>query len=212
MRRTLYNWHDHLASRRDFLTAVLLGAAAARRALGGAKVVEAQAADPWDTADAILTRIHAPRFPPRTFDLRQHGATTTADATAAFRAAIDACARAGGGRVVVPKGRFETGAIHLRSNVNLHLDDGATIAFSSEPAAYLPAVLTRYEGVEVMNYSPFIYALDAHDIAVTGTGTLDGQANEARWWNWRGAGPAGSAPMTPARTRLFDMAARGVPV
>src|SRR5689334_4229912 len=176
MRRTLYNWHDHLASRREFLASALLGTAAAREALGRA-VLEAQAADPWDTADAILKRIAAPRFPNRTFDIRRHGATTTADATAAFRAAIDACARAGGGRVVVPKGRFESGAIHLRSNVNLHLDDGATIAFSTEPAAYLPAVLTRYEGVEVMNYSPFIYALDAHDIGVTGAGTLDGQAD-----------------------------------
>ena len=212
MRRTLYNWHDHLASRREFLTAALLGTAAAHDAFGGGSVLEAQPADLWDTADAILKRIAAPRFPPRTFDIRNHGATTTADATAAFRAAIDACARAGGGRVLVPKGRFETGAIHLRSNVNLHLDDGATIAFSGEPSAYLPAVLTRYEGVEVMNYSPFIYALDAHDIAVTGAGTLDGQANEAHWWNWRGTGPAASAPMTPARTRLFDMAARGGPV
>src|SRR3954464_117220 len=212
MRRTLYNWHDHLASRREFLTSALLGTAVTRHALGGGAVFEAQPADLWETADAILKRIAAPRFPQRTFDIRRYGATTTADATAAFRAAIDGCARAGGGRVVVPKGRFDTGAIHLRSTVNLHLDDGATVAFSGEPTAYLPAVLTRYEGVEVMNYSPFIYALDAHDIAVTGSGTLDGQANEAHWWNWRGTGPAASAPMTPARTRLFDMAARGVPV
>jgi polygalacturonase len=112
----------------------------------------------------------------------------------------------------VPRGRFETGAIHLRSGVNLHVDDGATLAFSREPKAYLPVVLTRYEGVEAMNYSPFIYALDARNIAVTGPGTLDGQADQAHWWNWRGAGPAAAAPMTPARTRLFDMAARGVPV
>ena len=105
MRRTLYNWHDHLASRREFLTAALLGTAAAYDALGGG--VEAQPADLWDTADAILKRIAAPQFPNRTFDIRQHGATTTADATAAVRAAIAACARAGGGRVVVPKGRFE---------------------------------------------------------------------------------------------------------
>jgi polygalacturonase len=63
-----------------------------------------------------------------------------------------------------------------------------------------------------MNYSPFVYAIDAHDIAITGSGTLDGQADEGHWWNWRGAGPAAQAPMTPARLRLFDMAARGVPV
>src|SRR4029079_19717182 len=126
MRRTLYNWHDHLASRREFLTAALLGTAAAHHALGGVAILEAQSADLCDTADAILERIAAPRFPQRTFDIRNYGATTTTDATAAFRAAIEAGARGGGGRVLVPKGRFESGASHLRSNVNLHLDDGAT--------------------------------------------------------------------------------------
>ena len=76
--------------------------------------------------------------------------TATTDATAAFRAAVDACARAGGGRVVVPPGVFLTGPIHLRSNVNLHVSEGATIRFSRDPAAYLPVVLTRWEGVELM--------------------------------------------------------------
>src|SRR6476619_4561505 len=80
MRRTLYNWHDHLASRREFLAAALLATATARRWLGGGSVLEAQGADLWDTADAIMKRIAAPRFPNRTFDIRQHGATTTADA------------------------------------------------------------------------------------------------------------------------------------
>jgi len=214
MRRSLYNWHDHLASeptRRQFLAISMLGAAAALRPGLDALAQPPPPNDLWATADAIVRRISPPTFPARTFEITGYGATTGADATRAFRAAIDACANAGGGRVVVPRGRFETGAIHLRSNVNLHLDDGATIAFSRDPRAYLPIVLTRYEGVELMNYSPFIYALDQHDVAVTGTGTLDGQADESHWWNWRGAGPAASAPMTPARTRLFEMAARGVP-
>jgi len=214
MRRSLYNWHDHLASeltRRQFLEIAALGAGAAV-GFGVTGRAQARSADLWATADAILGRIVAPTFPSRTFDITRYGATTSGDSTAAFRSAIDACARAGGGRVLVPRGRFETGAIHLRSRVNLHLDDGATIAFSRDPRAYLPVVLTRYEGVELLNYSPFIYALDATDVAVTGTGTLDGQADEAHWWNWRGTGPAAQAPMTASRTRLFDMAARGVPV
>src|SRR3954452_14535711 len=63
MRRTLYNWHDHLASRREFLTAALLGAAGVRHALGGGTLLDARAADLWDTAEAILKRIAAPRFP-----------------------------------------------------------------------------------------------------------------------------------------------------
>jgi polygalacturonase len=213
MWRSLYNWPDHLASRREFLAAALIGVRALRLSLDGEQQpADRTSPDPWDGADAIVKRISAPRFPAQTFDIRRYGATTTGDSTAACRAAIEACARAGGGRVIVPRGRFETGAIHLRSGVNLHVDDGATLAFSREPKAYLPVVLTRYEGVEAMNYSPFIYALDARNIAVTGPGMLDGQADQAHWWNWRGAGPAAAAPMTPARTRLFDMAARGVPV
>jgi polygalacturonase len=187
-------------TRRDFL------AIAAAAALRPAPV------DVWSAADAIVGRIAPARIPDRSFDITRFGATRTADATPAFRAAIAACARGGGGRVVVPKGRFETGAIHLPSRVGLHLDDGATIAFSRDPQAYLPVVLTRYEGIELMNYSPFIYALDAHDVAITGAGTLDGQAGEDHWWNWRAAGPAARAPMTPDRTRLFDLAARGAPV
>jgi polygalacturonase len=215
MRRPLYNWHDHLASeltRRQFLALSVVGAGAAALRPGIDLLAQSHPPeDLWTTADAIVRRISAPTFPSRTFDISRYGATTSADSTGAFRAAIEACTRAGGGRVVVPNGRFETGAIHLRSNVNLHLDDGATIAFSRDPRAYLPLVLTRYEGVELMNYSPFIYALDAHDVAITGSGTLDGQADDRHWWNWRGTGAAAAAPMTPARTRLFEMAARGVP-
>jgi polygalacturonase len=209
MSRSLYNWHDHLASqptRRDFLA--LAAAPFIARLTPGAPET-----DVWTTADAIVKRITAPRFPDRTFDITRFGATTTADATAAFRAAIAACARSGGGRVVVPRGRFETGALHLRSKVNLHLEDGATIAFSRDPKAHLPVVLTRYEGVEFLNYSPFVYALDARDIAITGTGTLDGQADEMHWWNWRGTGTTDPrAPMANGRRRLFDMGARGVPI
>jgi len=210
MRPSLYNWHDHLArrpTRREFLSVVAL--AGLNGARGFSRATEADFPDVWKTADEILARIVPPKFPERTFDIRRFGATTTADATAAFRAAIDACARAGGGRVTVPRGRFETGAVHLRSRVNLHLEDGATVAFSRDPKKFLPLVPSRYEGVELMNYSPFIYALDAHDVAITGTGTLDGQADEANWWNWRGTGAAAESPMAAARARLFAMGARG---
>ncbi len=103
----------------------------------------------------------------------------------------------------MPAGRFLTGAIRLASNVNLHLQDGATLAFSTDPAAYLPLVLTRFEGTELMNYSPFIYALDETNVGVTGTGTLDGQANAQNWWGWR-------TNQTEARNRLLQMADAGV--
>jgi len=161
--------------------------------------------DLWASAPAILSRIKAPEFPSRQFDVTAYGAKPdgVTDSSAAFRSAIDACRTAGGGRVVVPHGRFLTGAIRLRSNVNLHVSDGATIAFERDASKYLPLVLTRFEGTELMNYSPFIYALDERNVAITGKGTLDGQADEAHWWSWR----AGQAP---ARNRLLQMAVDGV--
>jgi len=169
----------------------------------------------WGEADAILARILPPVFPDRVFPVTDYGAVGdgSRDCTGAFRQAIAACAGAGGGRVLVPDGRFLTGAIHLRSRVNLHLSDGATIAFSRNPDHYLPVVFTRWEGVELMNYSALIYALDQRDIAVTGKGTLDGQANDEYWWPWKGAkGVPPEATQAAARARLIEMGARGVPV
>jgi len=165
--------------------------------------------DLWSEADAILRRIKAPTFPDRRFDVTSYGAKPDGnDSTQAFRAAIDACHAAGGGRVVVPRDRFVTGPIVLRSNVNLHLDDGAVIAFSRDANAYLPVVRTRWEGTELMNYSPFIYAYEQTDIAITGRGMLDGQADAEHWWPWR----ARAAARDGARARLVAMAAEGVPV
>jgi polygalacturonase len=170
----------------------------------------------WDLVPAILRRIVPPVFPARDFPITQFGAAAggTADSTAAIAAAIRECNHAGGGRVVVPAGRFLTGAVHLRSNVNLHVSEGATLLFSTDTAKYLPNVLTRFEGVEVMNYSPLIYALDCENVAVTGTGTLDGQADNDHWWSWKGNAPFGWKPGMPrqneARQKLFAMAEQGV--
>ena len=105
-----------------------------------------------------------------------------ADCTEAFRQAIAACHRAGGGRVVVPAGIFSSGAIHLKSNVNLHLMKGATIRFSTDTKKY-PLVFTRFECTELMNFSPLIYAFEQENIAITGEGTLDGQG--AAWHSWK---------------------------
>ncbi|MBQ0895726.1 hypothetical protein KBX37_21945 [Micromonospora sp. U56] len=116
------------------------------------------------------------------------------DCTAAIRAAISACHDAGGGRVVVPAGRFATGAVHLLSDVNLHLTAGATPEFNRDPSAYLPVVHTRYEGVELLNYSPFIYAYGQRNVAVTGAGVIDGRADAAHWWDWTGGPPPNEGP------------------
>jgi polygalacturonase len=202
-----------LFSRRDFLSTVTAASALALPSSLRA-LQRAGQADPWARADAIVRSITVPRFPARDFEITSFGAIGdgAASCTDAIRTAIAACGAAGGGRVVVPKGRFLTGAIRLDSGVNLHIADGGVLAFSADPKDYLPLVFTRWEGVELMNYSPFLYAFEAENIAITGPGTLDGQAGPERWWNWRGAGAAGGARQTAARTRLIEMQARGVPV
>src|ERR687894_219555 len=124
----------------------------------------------WDAVPAILARIRPPKFPARDFPITDFGARAGVefDNTEAIRKAIEACNRAGGGRVVIPAGVFMTGAIHLKSNVNLHVSEGATLRFSADPAKYLPLVFTRYEETELMNFSPLIYAFEQQNIAVTG--------------------------------------------
>jgi polygalacturonase len=172
----------------------------------------AAASEPWERLPGILAGIHAPSFPDRDFRVTDYGARPdgTGDATTAFRKAIEACSRAGGGRVVVPPGVYASGPIHLKSGVNLHLAEGARIAFSRDPAAYLPVVLTRWEGVELMGLSPLVYAYEQHDIAITGKGVLDGQADSEHWWPWKGSGHPQS--QKPDRDRLFAQAEAGVPV
>ena len=164
-------------------------------------------ADPWVRLPELLARIRPPSFPARDFALADFGGRGDGrtDNTPAFRSAIEACHRSGGGRVVVPAGDFLTGPIHLKSGVNLHVSAGATVRFHTDPARYLPPVFTRWEGVELMNYSPLVYAFEQHDIAITGEGTLDGQAGAVHWWPWK-------KTQKPARDRLFKMAEDGVPV
>lgn len=172
----------------------------------------------WDDLPALLRTITVPEFPGRDFPVTDFGAVGdgTTDCSGAFARAIDACHGAGGGRVVVPDGVFLTGAIHLKSNVNLHLVAGATIRFSTDPARYLPVVFTRWEGVECMNYSPLVYAYRQENIAVTGAGTLDGQGSRESWWWWKGNAESGWTPGKPSqkegRARLFAMGEQGTPV
>ena len=78
----------------------------------------------------------------------------------AIQAAVDTCAQAGGGTVLIPAGEWPTGPIHLKSNIHLKLEEGATLRFSQRFADYLPVVFTRWEGMECYNYSPLIYARD----------------------------------------------------
>lgn len=166
-------------------------------------------------AEQILARIKPPAFRNQDFDIRKFGAVSGGEkpATDAIRAAIKACSQAGGGRVVVPPGVFVTGAVHLESNVNLHISKDATLKFSRDPKDY-PIVFTRFESTECMNFSPFIYAWEKQNLAITGSGTLDGQADAEHWWLMRKQQPARGANGGPEddRKRVVEMGNKNVPV
>ena len=167
------------------------------------------AAEPtgWDAVPAILAEIKPPTFPDRDFSVTDHGAKGdgTTDCRAAFEQAIAACHDAGGGRVVVPEGDWlVNGPIHLKSNVNLHLAEGATVRFGTDPNFFLPVVFTRYEGNEVMNFSPPLYAFEQENIAITGKGTFDGQGGKSAWWPWKATG-------MPDQDKLRELAETDLP-
>ncbi|MBR3287886.1 MAG: glycoside hydrolase family 28 protein [Bacteroidales bacterium] len=112
----------------------------------------------------------------------------------AVNRAIVQCSLAGGGRVVVPAGTFYVGPITMKSNVNLYLAEGASLRFVENKDLYLPQVLTRWEGVDCYNYHPLIYAYGETNIAITGKGTIDGQASNTNWWNMNGSTRYGWTP------------------
>lgn len=177
--------------------------------------------DPWNQVDEILAAIQAPVFPDYTLDITDYGAINDGktDCLPAIKAAIKKCHEAGGGKVIVPPGEFMVGGpIHLKSNINLHISEGAIVKFSTNPKDYLPVVFTRWEAVECYNYSPLIYAFEEENIAITGKGTLDGQADETNWWPWAAKEEYGWKKGRPnqmddhSRPKLYDWNTRGVPV
>lgn len=127
----------------------------------------------------------------------------SADKYVSIQEAVEACAAGGGGVVVVPEGQWNSGPIHLRSNIHLKLEEGAVISFSSKPEDYLPVVFTRWEGMECYNYSPLIYANGCENISVTGAGMLLGNGHE--WWHWKKL-------QQEAAKRLCYAQSEGIPV
>ncbi len=183
------------------------------------KITAVTEADPWKRMESIIKSIPETHFSDKTYNINDFGAVADAKTsnTLAFEKAIKACASNGGGKVLVPNGKYLTGPIHLESNVNLHLEDNAEILFSLNPREY-PIVHTSWEGTEVMNYSPLIYAKGKTNVAVTGKGTLNGQADSTNWWVWSGGKNYGWKKGIPSqndpnnREVLVDMAEKGIPV
>ncbi|NDV66194.1 glycoside hydrolase family 28 protein [Bacteroides sp. 224] len=142
----------------------------------------------------IEKQIKRTSFPKKVYNIIDFGATPdnpTEPCHEAINLAIITCNQNGGGTVLVPKGTFYTGPITLKSNVNLHVEEGATLKFDTNQNLYFPAVVTRWEGVDCYNARPLIYAYGETNIAITGKGTIDGQGSKETWWPMCGAAKYG---------------------
>jgi len=165
-------------------------------------------------APFVMPQFKRPVFPDRTFDIRDYGAVEGGEVknTRAINRAILAASKAGGGRVLIPNGTWLTGAIHLKSQVNLHLSDEAMLLFNPELKDYLPAVFSRHEGMECYKPSGLIYALQCENIAITGKGRLHGQGKP--WWGNRDTRKMSlnGKTVTDGTKRLNELCTAGVPV
>ncbi|WP_341228426.1 glycoside hydrolase family 28 protein [uncultured Arcticibacterium sp.] len=150
-------------------------------------------------------RWEEPSFKKQVFDIRSYTGNKVDKEgyiTKAIARAIEDCHQSGGGIVLIPEGVWLTGPIHLKSNVNLHIEEDAEVRFSQNFEDYLPVVLIQRGGFFCYNYSPMIYAKDCENIAITGKGTLNGQGQV--WWPWKNK--------QPGMTELFKMGKSRVPI
>ena len=164
-------------------------------------VTAPEAPFPFDTLRMFV-------FPDRDFPITRYGARAN-DVQAnirAFAKAMEACNKAGGGRVVVPSGEWLTGPIHFKSNCNLYLSEGSRIVFQDDKDLYLPAVQVSWEGAECMNLSPLVYAFDCEHIAISGPGMLAPKMDFWRTWFDR------PDSHIQATRQLYAMCSTGVPV
>lgn len=148
---------------------------------------------PWEQADSIVCAIQKTQFPNKVYNIADFGARAFCPdspvclAHEAINEAITVCSQNGGGIVLIPDSQYLCGPITMLSNVNLHLQEGAVLRFSTNPKIYYPAVRTSWEGIECYNAHPLIYAYGATNIAITGKGILDAQSSNENWWSMCGA-------------------------
>jgi len=161
-----------------------------------------------------MPKFKRPEFPDRIFNIKDYGAVEGGNVLnrKAINKAIKAASKAGGGKVVVPAGKWLTGAIELKSNVNLHLDKDAVVLFSDKLKDYLPGVFSRHEGMECIKPSGLIYAYECENIAITGKGKMHGQGKA--WWGSRGSRKQilDGKTVTDGTKRLNELCNKGVPV
>ncbi len=165
------------------------------------------ASDYSEEIEQIVSQIQLPDIPDKKVSIIEYGAVANdgIDDLTAIQKAIDTLAETGGGTVVLPPGDwFSEGAVNLKSKINFQLSEGAVLLFSPKPEHYLPAVKTRWEGTEMYGYSPLIYAANVEDVAITGKGVIDGNANSEfhPWYD----------KSKPDMLKIRTMGIEGVPV
>ena len=174
--------------------------------------------EPQSPIDQLVAGIALTSFPDRVinFDLQVSNRNPECTPLSALQHAIDSCSLLGGGMVNVAPGEYLLGGpLNLKSNVNLHLQEGACLKFSGRADDFLPVVLTRFEGTELYGHSPMVYAQHQYNVAITGQGVIDGQAGiEMAAWGYDGVtegggnalhGEPGVRPEVPFVNQLRQM-------
>lgn len=178
--------------------------------------------DGWNEAEyrAIERSVEQPRIAERMVVITKFGARTTASAAQnqqAIHRAIAYLTKQGGGKVVVPAGNWQTGALRLASGIELVVSKDACLQFIFDRSLY-PLVKTSWEGMMCWNYSPCIYSYGADDVVVSGEGTIDGGGSNETWWPMCGKSVFGyvkgvtkEAQVLGSRRRLQQLAEDDVP-
>lgn len=153
-------------------------------------------------APFYMPQLQKPAFRDQTVRLEADG--TERMRTREIQRAIDRLSKEGGGRVVLSKGVWHTGRIVLKSNIELHTEEGCEVRFSGEVEDFLPVVFTTNAGVELYSLGACIYANGAENIALTGKGRLIGPAQGGSIREGRPQNDGDIDPDTPVEERIFD--------
>lgn len=140
-----------------------------------------------EQVEEIISSIDQVKIPSFTINISDLGAIGDGktDVKPFIDKALSLCVANGGGKIIVPKGNFlSKGPIHYENNIELHLSEGSRLVFSQVPEDFLPVVATSWEGTFIYNYSPMIYAISKTNIALTGTGVIEGQG-DGIWNDWK---------------------------
>lgn len=141
----------------------------------------AQNKDIYTGIEFKMPQVAETSFPSNTVSIKDFGGIAGGNVknTEAFKKAIDALVKKGGGKLVVPRGMWLTGPIVLQSNINLHIEEGAFVVFSKDKNDY-PLVDVSFEGLNTIRCQSPVSAKNAKNIAITGKGVIDGSGDAWR--------------------------------